>query len=65
MKPIKKADLVNFYEYVTRDSFLYSRSFPGSGYGQFINELCQKLENGEITLEQAFDSIDKFKPSND
>jgi hypothetical protein len=63
MKHISESEIAKFYDYAMRDGFLYARSFRGSGYGEFLKDLEQKLLNGELTLEQAFDQVNNFKPS--
>jgi hypothetical protein len=63
MKKSIQSKLIALYEYGMADGLLYSRAFPGSGYGQFLKKLQQKLADGEITLEEAYDCVDTFKPS--
>lgn len=56
-------NVVALYKYATRDGFLFARAFPGSGYGQFLNDLQHKLKSGEITLREAFDRVNTFVPA--
>ena len=56
-------NVVALYKYATRDGFLFARAFPGSGYGQFLSDLRQKLKSGKITLKEAFECVNKFVPA--
>lgn len=63
MKPITKKALDAFYEYTMRDGFLYARLFPGSGYGPFLRDLDSRLKSGDISLDEAYDLVSKFRPN--